>query len=110
MTSSMTAIVSVDLAAQYPDLAADWRRLDMDLLAAFSGETCLGITSWDEEAGAYMVYIGAPMTGNPSSITFRYYSAYYMNLFEAPNAFEYKNDTSKGTVAEPFVPQFVVSD
>lgn len=108
MTSSMTAVVKVDLKAQYPETAADWQRLDNDLLAAFSGETCLGVGAWKEEAGAYWLYIAAPVTGNPSSVTLKYYSAHYKNLFIAADAFNFHNDDHLGTIAAPFIPAFVV--
>ena len=104
MTSSMTAVIKVDLAAQYPDQTADWQRSDDDLLAAFAGETCLGVGVWKEEAGAYWLYIA----GTEGAVTLRYYSAHYKNLFEAANAFPYVNDTQKGTADTPFIPAFVV--
>ena len=108
MSSSMTAVVKVDLKALYPETAADWQRLDNDLLAAFAGETCLGIGAWKEEAGAYWLYIAAPVTGNPSSVTLRYYSAHYKNLFIAADAFPFRNDDHLGTVAQPLTPKFTV--
>ena len=101
-TSSMTAIVKVDLKAQYPDKAADFVLQDDDLLAAFSGETCLGIASPLE--GLFFLYIA----GTEGTVTLRYYSAHYKNLFEAKDAFPFVNDDHLGTVAEPLVPAFVV--
>jgi len=106
LTSSMTAVVKVDLKAQYPETAADWQRSENDLLAAFSGETCLGVAQPQE--GLFFLYIAAPVTGNPSSVTLRYYSAHYKNLFEAKDAFTFRNDDHLGSVAEPLIPQFVV--
>ena len=107
MSSSMTAVVKVDLKAQYPETAADFVLDNNDLLAAFSGETCLGTAQPQE--GLFFLYIAAPVTGNPSSVTLRYYSAHYKNLFEAVNAFPFVNDTQQGTTAEPFKPAFVVA-
>ena len=107
MSSSMTAVVKVDLKAQYPETAADFVLDNNDLLAAFSGETCLGTAQPQE--GLFFLYIAAPVTGNPSSVTLRYYSAHYKNLFEAVNAFPFVNDTQQGTIAEPFKPAFVVA-
>ena len=107
ITSSMTAVIKVDLKAQYPETAADWQPSVNDLLAAFSGETCLGVAQ--PQDGLFFLYIAAPVTGNPSSVTLRYYSAHYKNLFEAVNAFPFVNDTQQGTVAEPFKPAFVVA-
>ena len=105
MTSSMTAVVKVDLKAQYPNIAKDFVLDDTDLLAAFSGDICLGVTSPDE--GLFYLYIGAPIGVTPSSVTLRYYSAHYKNLFEHKDAFPYLNDECLGTVAEPYIPAFV---
>ena len=113
MSSSMTAVVKVDLKAQYPETAAYWTRSDDDLLAAFSGETCLGVAEWVSDAEAYWLYIAAPLTNDKSqmtnqAVTLRYYSAHYKNLFEAKDAFEYHNDTQQGTADNPLIPTFVV--
>ena len=105
MSSSMTAVVKVDLKAQYPETAADFVLDNNDLLAAFSGETCLGTAQPQE--GLFFLYIAAPVTGNPSSVTLRYYCAHYKNLFEAKDAFRFINDDHLGTIAEPFKPAFV---
>ena len=110
-TSSMTAVVKVDLKAQYPDQAADFVIKDDDLLAAFSGETCLGVAS--PQDGLFYLYVAEPMTNDQSQmtnqlVTLRYYSAYYKNLFIAVDAFPFRNDDHLGTVAEPFTPTFVV--
>ena len=106
-SSSMTAVIKVDLKAQYADLAADFVLNANDMLAAFSGETCLGIAKYEE--GLFFLYIASPVTGNPSSVTLRYYSANYKNLFEAKDAFTFANDANLGTTAEPFKPAFVVA-
>ena len=104
-TSSMTAVIKVDLATQYPDIAADFVLMENDLLAAFSGETCLGVASPNE--GSFYLYIGAPVGVTPTSVTLRYYSAHYKNLFEAKDAFPYVSDTQQGNADEPFIPAFV---
>ena len=95
LTSSMTAVVKVDLKAQYPNIAKDFVLDDTDLLAAFSGDICLGVTSPDE--GLFYLYIGVPIGVTPSSVTLRYYSAHYKNLFEHKDAFPYLNDECLGT-------------
>ncbi len=114
-TSSMTAVVKVDLAAQYPDKAADFILDSNDLLAAFSGNTCLGIAS--PQDGLFFLYIVSPssdtsssLTDTPSSITLKYYSACYKNLFETIDTFEFKNDDIIGSVSNPFVPSWIVSE
>lgn len=102
MTVSMTAVVKVDLAAQYPNQAADFVRTSDDLLAAFAGETCLGVA--EEVNGLYFIYIA----GAEGDVTLRYYSAHYKNLFEAKDAFPFVNDTQLGTTAEPYIPKLQV--
>ena len=113
MTSSMTAVIKVDLKAQYPDQAADFVLDANDLLAAFQGETCLGIA--EPHDGLFYLYIASPtsssasgLTGEAGLISLRYYSAHYKNLFEAKDAFPFVNDDHLGTVAEPLIPTFVV--
>ena len=45
-TSSMTAVVDVDLTSTYPDITpADWQVDTADLLAAFAGDECIGVTT-----------------------------------------------------------------
>jgi hypothetical protein len=113
MSSSMTAVVKVDLKAQYPETAADWQPSVNDLLAAFSGETCLGVAQ--PQDGLFFLYIASSTsssasdpTSNSEAVTLRYYSAHYKNLFEAKDAFYFHNDDRLGTVAAPIVPSFVV--
>ena len=109
-SSSMTAVVKVDLAAQYPDKATGFVLESNDLLAAFSGETCLGVTSPQE--GIFYLYIVAPNGSNEKIVNEQmiklvYYSGHYKNLFETKDAFPFANDTQQGTIAEPFVPTLV---
>ena len=104
MTSSMTAVVKVDLKEQKPDLAADFVLDENDLLGAFAGEQCIGVAPLED--GYFFIYINEPKADDPS-VTLRYYSAHYKNIFEAKNVFSFKNDERIGTVAEPFVPAFV---
>ena len=107
VTSSMTAVVKVDLKAMYPSRAADFVLNDNDLLAAFFGETCLGVAS--PQDGLFFLYIAGPTANaNANAVTLRYYSADYKNLFEARDAFPFVNDTNLGTVAEPLIPALQV--
>ena len=102
-SSSMTAVIRVDLAAQYPTQAADFTISEDDLLAAFAGNQCLGVT--EPQDGLFYLFIAGPDTEEQTTgITLRYWSAHYTNLFVAENAFPFVNDDQKGTIAEPFVP------
>ena len=73
-----------------------------DLLAAFIGEKCVGIAEYKD--GLFYLYLSA----EEGTVTLRYYSAYYTNLFEVKDAFVYRNNASIGTVSEPYCPQWVV--
>ena len=90
---------------QYPKVAADFLLDDDDLLGAFAGEQCLGVASLVD--GYFFIYINEPEDEN-SFVTLRYYSAHYKNIFEAEDVFPFRNDDHIGTVAEPFIPAFVV--
>ena len=100
LQSSMTAIIKVTtLNGQAIDdtmVGAD------DLLAAFIGEKCVGIAEYKD--GLFYLYLSA----EEGTVTLRYYSAYYTNLFEVKEAFVYRNNASIGTVSEPYCPQWVV--
>lgn len=104
-TASMTAVVKVDLAALYPISAKDFVLEQNDVLAAFSGETCLGVAS--PQNGLFFLYIAGPASAG-TGVSLRYYSAHYKNLFVAKDAFDFKNDSHLGTVAAPLTPNFVV--
>lgn len=108
-SSSMTAVVKVDLKAQYPEMAADWQLTDNDLIAAFIGETCLGVAQPQE--GLFFLFVAGPndQMVNEKMVNLKYYSAFYKNLFEVKNAFPFQNDANLGTIADPFIPTFVVA-
>ena len=105
MTNSMTAVVRIDLARQFPITAADFEIKGNDLLAAFIGGKCVGVAS--PQDGLFYLYITGQTTDS-EMVSLRYYSAHYKNLFEAVDVFPFRNDTNIGTVAEPYVPMLVV--
>ena len=114
-TSSMTAVVKVDLKAQYPVTGKDFVLNDSDLLAAFSGETCLVVVEplsleGNPAEALFFLYITGPssLQGGAGGVSLRYYSTHYKNLFEAKDAINFVNDAHLGTVVEPLVPSFVV--
>lgn len=102
--SSMTAVIKVDLQQNFPDLATDWVLSEQDQVAAFIDNTCCGVAQ--QKDGLFWLYITLPASSSSLSVTLLYYSVYYTNLFAAPDAFLYENDTHLGSVQEPFVPQF----
>ena len=111
MTASMTAVIAVQQlnGVAIPDSCVGGN----DVLAAFSGETCLGIAQYNEEAHLFFLYIAGPTTndqGQTTHVTLRYWSAHYTNLFELKDAFRFANDTQLGSPAEPYIPAFVKAE
>lgn len=99
-SSSMTAIIKVDLAARYPALAKDFVLDEKDVLAAFSGDKCIGVAKVTQ--GIFFLYV----TGTDGAVTLRYYSGHYSNLFVVKDAFVYQNDLIVGSYSKPFTPVF----
>ena len=107
--SSMTAVVKIDLAEQFPDKASGFELTNNDMLAAFIDGQCVGVSKPEE--GLFFLFITEPVTaGNDKQVTLRYYSAHYKNLFEATNVFPFENDARQGTVMEPYVPELQVAE
>ena len=109
MTSSMTAIVKVDLSSTYTAeqlSAAHWQYADDDLLAAFCGENCLGVGVYQQEYGAYWLYIAAPENGD--RVTLKHYSATLKNIFVASEALPFTNDANLGSAAQPYTPAWTL--
>lgn len=109
-TSSMTAVIRVNLTEQYPAEAADFAVNDDDLLGAFIGEECVGTAVLQD--GLFFLYVAGPKepTEGEQMVSLKYWSKQYTNIFEAANAFVFVNDGNQGTVAAPFVPALVVKE
>lgn len=113
-SSGMTAIVKVDLLQTYPSavdgegIAIDDNIIDKeDLLAAFIDDTCVGVQSPID--GLFFLYIVNFNTSQDTkTISLRYYSAKLQNMFEAKDVFVFKNNDNKGTISEPFKPEFTL--
>lgn len=106
-SSSMTAVVKVNLNASYTAeqlAAANYQLSEGDMVAAFSGDECLGVAAPQE--GLFFLYICAPTSG--SNVTLRYYSSVLKNMFLA-EPFAFANDTQLGTIDEPHTPAFIIS-
>ena len=101
MTSSMTAIVRVTLLA-------DYQSSEEDMLAAFSGATCIGVGSYNAQYNAYWLYIAALTSGG--EVTLKHYSAAYRNIFVATATIPFRNDAQLGTISAPYTPQWRVAD
>lgn len=108
MTSSMTAIVKVDLAQSFSAdqlVEGGYQPSTSDKLAAFDATgNCLGVA--EQTDGLYFLYITAPE--NDSQVAIRYYSVTLKNIFISTKTFAFRNDDNLGTVAEPYAPTFEV--
>ena len=107
MTASMSAIVKVDLSLTYPKQITDPEQsiAQNDLLAAFAGDQCVGVTS--PVNGLFFLYI-VGNAADQTELTLQYYSAILKNTFIAKQTLTFKNDAQEGTVNNPIVPEFVV--
>ena len=109
MSSSMTAIVGIDLTSVYTAAqleAVKYERSADDLLAAFAGETCLGVGKWLEEGDAYWLFIAAPE--NADAVTIKHYSAALKHVFVS-ESIPYSNGAHLGSVDEPYNPKWTVA-
>ena len=106
LMSSMTAIVKVDLSQSFTtEQLADWQPAADDMLAAFDGTTCLGMTT--PQDGLFFLFISAPQEGN--EVLLKYYSTAVKNIFTATEPVPYKNNTRLGTVSDPYKPKWAVA-
>ncbi|MBO4621639.1 MAG: hypothetical protein J5635_03095 [Paludibacteraceae bacterium] len=106
MSSSMTAIVKVDLSRTYTAEqlnAANYQQTAEDLVAAFSGDKCLGVA--EQVDGLFFLYITAPE--DDGNVTLKHYSSVLKNLYTA-EPFPFRNDQQLGTVLEPYSPKWAV--
>ena len=94
MTSSMLAIVKVSFAKTE------------GTLAAFMGNECCGVATYID--GLYHLYI-SPATEAGGEVQLRFYSPDLKRIFEATETIPYSNDTNKGTIADPYTPEWTVA-
>lgn len=119
MTSSMTAIVKIDFTQSFSaeQLAAVKDKMtdgqivhEGDLLAAFSGENCLGVdTIHADQAGLFFLYMTGSSEENPANVQLRYYSTQLSNIFAANESFAFSNDGHLGSVSEPYTPAWSIA-
>lgn len=106
-TSSMTAVVEVDLTTTWPDITpVDWQVDTADRLGAFAGDECIGVTSLTQSEKLFFLYISSPSESD-DDITLRYYSARLRNVFLADAILHFENGARMGSVADPLTPAFV---
>jgi hypothetical protein len=103
-SSSMTVIAQVDLTMSYPALTPnDWQIDTTDLLAAFAGSECIGVTKPVDNL--FYLYITSPSQDN-EDISLRYYSVRLRNVFQADTRFSFVNGARLGSVSDPLKPLF----
>ena len=116
MPFSMTAIIRVNLSISYPQQMAAISESSLsgqipgqnDLLAAFSGDKCLGVAQYID--GLFFLYIARPPQGADQAIDIYYYSATLKNIFVAQKACTFVADDCKGSVSAPLEPSFLKTD
>ena len=104
MTSSMTAIVKIDLSGVYTSeqlSAAKYELTDGDLVAAFAGNECLGVAELQD--GLYYLYICAPTS--EQDVTIHYYSKVLKTIFRSA-PFAFADGGHLGSIASPYTPTF----
>ena len=102
-SSSMTVIAQVDLTQTYTLTPDDWQVDTADLLAAFAGEECIGVTKPVDSL--FFLYLTSPSQDN-EDITLRYYSVRLHNVFQANTVLQFVNGDRQGSVNNPLRPLF----
>lgn len=109
MTASMTAVIKVDLSQTYPRQVEKegWKTGEGDLIAAFSGETCIGVdTLGADRADLFFLFMSGLNEGDIEDVQLRYYSKQLKNIFKATELIPFRNDAELGSVSEPYTPEF----
>jgi hypothetical protein len=102
----------VDLSPYYASQldTAKYTLSPEDLLAAFSGDECLGVA--EKKDSLFFLYVCSPTAATDDqatlSLTIRYYRASLRNVFRSINPIIYINDGQSGTVDNPYKPLFVI--
>ncbi len=104
--NSMPAVVAVDLTRTYPNITPDdWQINSGDMLGAFAGDECVGVTTLPPNDSLFFLYISSPSVSG-ADLTLRYYSAQLHNIFQADTVLHFENNTQVGTVVDPLTPLF----
>ena len=102
-SSSMTVIAQVDLTETSKLTPDDWAVDTADLLAAFAGEECIGVTK--PVNNLFFLYVTSPSQDN-EEILLRYYSTRLRNVFQAKTPLTFVNGDRIGSVNDPLRPLF----
>lgn len=81
-----------------------------DLVAAFSGDVCWGVTNLQMIDGRpyFFLFVIRPRSASVTdeSLTLRYYATKTRLIYAERNAFDFTTDGTIGTVESPFTPAF----
>ena len=103
-SSSMTAVVEVDLSLTYPQIDNNWHVDTADMVGAFCDDKCVGVAK--PTGSLFFVYITSPNPSLNSHVSLRYYSAVLKNIFYGDVEFPFNNGDRRGTVNNPLRPLF----
>ena len=95
MTASMTAIAKVSFTEK------------QGTLAAFMGDACCGVADYID--GLYWLYI-TPATEAGGEVQLKFYSPDLKRIFVAKETFTFRNDAQLGSVSEPYMPEWKVTE
>ena len=111
MTSSVTAIVRIDLSSLYTAeqlAAANYAQAEDDELAAFCGDSCLGVGAYQKDHDAYWLYITAPVSG--AEVTLKHYSSALKHIYLAEETYPFRTDDRLGSASTPLLPKWKVAE
>ena len=119
MTTSMTAVIKVDFSQSFTaeqlagikDKMTDGQIAHQgDLLAAFSGDNCLGVdTLGADQSKLFFLFMTAGNSG-ATDVQLRYYSTQLKNVFVSKTSFPFSNDEHLGSVAAPHTPTWAIAN
>ena len=95
MSASMTAIAKVSFTEK------------QGTLAAFMGDACCGVADYID--GLYWLYI-TPATEAGGEVQLKFYSPDLKRIFVAKETFTFRNDAQLGSVSEPYMPEWKVTE
>ena len=115
MSNTMTMIVRVDLSKSYPEQVKAYLASNPngkinhsdDILAAFSGDQCVGYAQPGQD-GLFYLFVAMPAQESHAKIQLKYYSVVLRNIFIASEQYLFTSDQRWGSADEPIVPTLLV--
>ncbi len=115
LTLSMTMIVKIDMEKSYPEQVKAYLASNPngkinhsdDILAAFSGDQCVGYAQPGQD-GLFYLFVAMPAQESHAKIQLKYYSVVLRNIFIASEQYLFTSDQRWGSADEPIVPTLLV--